>query len=85
MFSSILKDVNVSVLKSFYEIVEDQTRQQILDILSEFIQDDVKLGAKANSEHTHSNLAFAMKTGINGLLDVARVTYCETMEEINKE
>jgi DNA mismatch repair protein MSH4 len=84
LFSNILKDCEAMLLKSLYEVVEDPSRQEILDIIMEFIEEDAKLGTKANNEHTFSNLVFAMKSGIHGLLDVARVTYCETMDEINK-
>jgi hypothetical protein len=84
LLSNVLRDSDISILKTCHDLIEDPSRQSVLDIILEYITVDSKVGSRANSQHISSSLVFAMKTGINGLLDVARVTYCETLEEINQ-
>jgi hypothetical protein len=38
-----------------------------------------------NAEHMRNQLVYGIRTGVSGLLDVARATYVESIADINRE
>eukprot|EP00474_Spongospora_subterranea_P004223 CRZ04681.1 hypothetical protein [Spongospora subterranea] len=82
---SALSTCNSTILKSIAETLDDQKRELIMEEISQYITEDAQLPEKSCAQVLHTRLAFAVKPGLNGLLDVGRATYCEIIEAINEE
>jgi hypothetical protein len=48
------------------------------------ISEEAVISEKMPVHVLHTKLAFAIKPGLNGLLDVGRATYCEIIEAIHQ-
>lgn len=83
LLTNSLQGSTVKLLDSAVELLQDATCTIILDKLDKYISEDITFGVKMNAQQAIHNLVFAVKPGINGLLDVARATFCETVEEIH--
>ena len=80
----LAKCKNPSLLLSTIDgILRDPIVEIILDTLSEVLQKDASLSLKGSSEHIRSQLVFGIKTGVSGVLDVARATFVESIDDIH--
>eukprot|EP00808_Paulinella_micropora_P018136 g61784.t1 len=70
------------LLRVIAENVSSSVASAVLTRITETVNDDSSITRK-NPEHSRQQMAFAVKAGIDGMLDVARATFCETIKEIN--
>lgn len=84
-FSKSLADVKSHLLKTIHKNLSTEYRFELLDILNKVINPELTIDLKKGPQYVQNQLAFSMKPGMNGLLDVARATYCECLEEIREE
>lgn len=72
------------MLKSLLPVFEDKARENVLILLNQYISTESSISTKKSLQLKQTQLAFAIKPGLSGLLDVARATFCETVEEIHQ-
>ncbi|KAL0222991.1 hypothetical protein P9112_002381 [Eukaryota sp. TZLM1-RC] len=79
LYKLLIQVKEVSVFGAICEVLADPSLELIRDRIDEILDDEVFL---AKGSAAKSVLAFAVKPGIDCLLDVARHTYSETIEDI---
>ncbi|XP_059093663.1 mutS protein homolog 4-like isoform X2 [Tigriopus californicus] len=77
---SVLEGAESKLLNDIYNSLEDLRFQYIMERVCEIIQDDAKV--QRGSAAMKLQRCFAIRNGVNGLLDVARRTYCEIVDDI---
>ncbi|XP_065888856.1 mutS protein homolog 4-like isoform X2 [Dysidea avara] len=75
-----LADGEDSLLKAYHETLGDPRFHTIMEKIQEVIHDDTRYQKGALNMRTQK--CFAVKSKINGLLDVARRTYTEVVDDI---
>ncbi|KAI8952097.1 muts domain V [Xylaria longipes] len=75
-----LAPARTDLLKRVYEICRPQVTQPVMDIIAETINDDVT-AMKAPIDMRNQR-TYAVKSGVHGLLDIARQTYKEATEDV---
>ncbi|CAG2062672.1 unnamed protein product [Timema podura] len=78
--NTVLKDAHSNCLCSAREALSDSRFAKILERILQTLNNDARHEKNFTASHMQRN--FAVKTNINGLLDVARKTYCEIIEDI---
>ncbi|XP_048500899.1 DNA mismatch repair protein MSH4 isoform X3 [Beta vulgaris subsp. vulgaris] len=83
LLSKVLKDAKSFLLGNIYKsICENEKYARIRERIGEVIDEDVTHARVPFIARTQQ--CFAVKAGIDGLLDVARRTFCDTSEAIHK-
>ncbi|XP_032231017.2 mutS protein homolog 4 [Nematostella vectensis] len=77
---SALKDTDTPLFKAYFESLKDPRFTAIMEKIQSVIHDDTRYQKGALNMRTQK--CFAVKPHINGLLDVARRTYTETVDDI---
>ncbi|KAI0102871.1 muts domain V [Nemania sp. FL0031] len=75
-----LAAARTDLLKRVYELCRKEVTQPVMDIIAETINDDVT-AMKAPIDMRNQR-TYAVKSGVHGLLDVARQTYKEATEDV---
>ncbi|KAI1145937.1 muts domain V [Nemania diffusa] len=75
-----LAAARTDLLKRVYELCRKEVTQPVMDMIAETINDDV-IAMKAPIDMRNQR-AYAVKSGVHGLLDVARQTYKEATEDV---
>ena len=75
------------ILKSISENLSSSNGLAILKSIAKVVTEDVSLtkSMKKKSGQSRNQIVFAVRSGLNGMLDVARGTFCEVIEEIHEE
>lgn len=81
---AVLNHCEGDLLKTIAQNLRAASVGLIKQEIDKILEDDANI-SKKRSEHMRTQMVFAVKSGINGLLDVARATYCEVIEEIHAE
>ncbi|KAK4483613.1 hypothetical protein RD792_010812 [Penstemon davidsonii] len=82
LLSKVLKDANCFLLKNVYKsICENEKFASIRERIGEVIDEDVLHARVPFVARTQQ--CFAVKAGIDGLLDIARRSFCDTSEAIH--
>jgi DNA mismatch repair protein MSH4 len=72
-----------SLLTSILEVLSDPIVSTVSEILDKVLKPDAVLTSFSSSENYRTQIIFCIRTGISGLLDVARASYVERVEEIH--
>ncbi|XP_064091243.1 mutS protein homolog 4-like [Macrobrachium nipponense] len=75
-----LEDVSDPLLSSVKEAVNSQALRELLDLLREVLHEDARLVKGTAAMRTQR--CYAIKSHVNGLLDVARKIYSEIIDDI---
>ncbi len=70
------------LLRAINDNITSPVLTSMIGLIDDYISPDCTF--VSNNESFNHQIAFALKPGINGLLDVARKTYVDTLEEIHK-
>jgi hypothetical protein len=84
VLSSVVSKVESELFEGFAELLQDGCREVMLKNIGTIIAADASVGTKSSLQQLQTQLALSVKAGINGLLDVARARFCETVEEIHE-
>ncbi|KNA15413.1 hypothetical protein SOVF_098510 [Spinacia oleracea] len=83
LLSTVLKDAKSFLLGNIYKSISENEKYALIkQRIGEVIDDDVVHARVPFIARTQQ--CFAIKAGIDGLLDVARRTFCDTSEAIHK-
>lgn len=77
-----LKDTEAELLKAYYESLNDNRFATIMEKIQTVIHDDTRY--QKGTLNMRTQKCFAVKPHINGLLDVARRTYTEIVDDITE-
>ncbi|XP_073245789.1 mutS protein homolog 4-like [Porites lutea] len=77
-----LKDTEAKLLKAYYESLNDNRFATIMEKIQTVIHDDTRY--QKGTLNMRTQKCFAVKPHINGLLDVARRTYTEIVDDITE-
>ncbi|XP_064639477.1 mutS protein homolog 4-like [Lineus longissimus] len=80
--AAALRDTENPLLKAYYQSLVDPRHSIIMQKIQSVIHDDTRYQKGALNMKTQK--CFAVKTNINGLLDVARRTYTEIVDDITE-
>ncbi|XP_052072312.1 mutS protein homolog 4-like [Mytilus californianus] len=76
-----LKDFENPLLKTYYKLLEDPRYDIIMTKIISVIHEDTRY--QKGTLHMRTQKCFAVKPEINGLLDVARTTYTEVVDDVS--
>ncbi|XP_013777928.1 mutS protein homolog 4-like, partial [Limulus polyphemus] len=71
---------NNPLFRTYYESLKDDRFEELLEIIHQVVHDDTRY--QKGALNMRSQKCFAIKPNINGLLDVARRMYTESMDDI---
>jgi DNA mismatch repair protein MSH4 len=81
-----LSDCKTELLRTIGDNFAGDTRTELLQNINSHVQQEaVTTRRKTEPTKRRSQLAYALKAGLNGLLDVARSTYYGVIEDIHRE